>query len=693
MAAQVPSEGVGLLKSATPEAKGALQYMKRFGKGLALSPAEFLLPTVEPKISNYLFGSLAGGALGTLGDNVADDVPKPKTKAISSGYAGGGKVRVFNGALDALNSKSGRTGMFSVLDQLIEDAPFEKATADQWKKYLKPGREAVREDVRSPLRSNELEWAGPQFEEVMKQPSRDFTKDDMLRYLRSGRPDFYPQERNDFSSKQWRSPGGNSYREDLTMMSDPSWPGYEGGHFPENTISWSRKQQMPGNDLLVDELQSDVHQAATARGADGQRLGYAPRGVRPRSLDDIILDSREAVQDRATQRFRDQYGRDPDVYHDEAFDDILQNEMDNLRLPSEGQPPDTPFRDEGWIRHELQKNLLNAAQGGHDSLSVIHPDTIQGRYGDNPGLGKFYETSVVPELERLAKRYGAQFHPGGVDAIPGTSPVENTWKQALDDLGDLEIDDGMHPEELQSAANNAIRIMEDNGVDIDRLPAIHRRVLRTFAAAGENQYDPEALRFVVSGARNMIQDNLNKKTFEGRQKKNPRIQLSPELRAKILRIGVPLYGLGAGAVIADHNEDSQPAQYGEGGKVGALAQAVKALNLNPKATLSARNIPAQDAEQAVQQAVATLPKEEQASYINRIFNGDTDSLMEALEDLHRRLFPARAVEEQYARPLPPPPVKVGTHGTMSDEEFNRRVLGIGKARGGLASIMRMIRSN
>lgn len=685
MAAQVPSEGMGLLKSAAPETKGALQYMKRFGKGLAMSPAEFLLPTVEPKISNYLFGSLAGGALGSLGDNVADDVPKPKTKAISSGYAGGGKVRAFNLFKDAVNARSGKDGMFSVLDQLVEDAPFEKATADQWKKYLKPGREAVREDVKFPLRSNELEWTGPIWEEAMRQPGRDFTKEDMLRYLRSGRPAFSSEITSHFDNKQWRSRGGMDYHEDLTKFDSPHHPGFEGSHFDPDTISWSRVQSMPNNDLLVDEVQSDLHQQAT-RKIGNSRVGYAKKGEEPRSGPDL-------AHSEALRRFEEDEGRP--FAHGTEDEDLLNNILDEVTEDHNligGQPPETPFRDEGWVRHELQKNLLKSATHGYDSMSVIHPDAVQRRYGDNPGLGKFYQTTVIPELEKLAKRYGAKFDPGGVES--GPSDVEQTWAKAIDDLGLIDVHDDMDHEELARRAQYAMDTMEENGFDADRLPPRVRMVLDNFAGATNHRYDPEALRTSIAMARNQIQNHLNTLNFDGRAKTNPRIQLDPELREKIKRIGVPLYSLLGGAAIQQgQSDDEEPAQYGEGGKVGALAQAVKALNLNPKATLSARNVPIQDAEQAVQQAVATLPKEEQASYINRIFNGDTDSLMEALEDLHRRLFPARAVEEQYARPLPPPPVKVGTHGTMSDEEFNRRVLGIGKARGGLASIMRMIRSN
>lgn len=89
MAAQIPVAGKA--KEVPEIAKGALQIAKKYGKKALASPFEFFLPTIEPKMSNYLFGSVAGGGLGTLGDDaeeVAEEVPLPR--AVSR--AKGGKV-------------------------------------------------------------------------------------------------------------------------------------------------------------------------------------------------------------------------------------------------------------------------------------------------------------------------------------------------------------------------------------------------------------------------------------------------------------------------------------------------------------------------------------------------------------------------------------------------------------------------
>lgn len=94
MAAQIPVAGKA--KEVPEIAEGALQIMKKYGKKALASPFEFFLPTIDPKMSNYLFGSVAGGGLGTLGDEageIAEELPPPRAVA----RAEGGKV----GALKA----------------------------------------------------------------------------------------------------------------------------------------------------------------------------------------------------------------------------------------------------------------------------------------------------------------------------------------------------------------------------------------------------------------------------------------------------------------------------------------------------------------------------------------------------------------------------------------------------------------
>lgn len=109
MAAQVPIPGSNAAKTANQAddvGKGALQILKKYGMKALKSPIEFLSPTIDPKMSNYLFGSVAGGALGTLGDE-SEETPEEGLEEFSEeeepplpravGKAKGGKV----GALKA----------------------------------------------------------------------------------------------------------------------------------------------------------------------------------------------------------------------------------------------------------------------------------------------------------------------------------------------------------------------------------------------------------------------------------------------------------------------------------------------------------------------------------------------------------------------------------------------------------------
>src|SRR5690606_34090173 len=116
----------------------------------------------------------------------------------------------------------------------------------------------------------------------------------------------------------------------------------------------------------------------------------------------IMDDWGSILEEMAFKQFREKFGRDPDltgplVQVNRGDDDrselmgILGELQDQYRVPVGGEPVETPFMDDGWIRHELQKNLLEAAEQGDEGLAVIHPENIRGRYADNPGLGKFYE--------------------------------------------------------------------------------------------------------------------------------------------------------------------------------------------------------------------------------------------------------------------------------------------------------------
>lgn len=108
-------------------------------------------------------------------------------------FQAGGKVAGLKQAASVLWDKYNRgktvqPGMFSTLDELIADAPFDEVPADQWRKYLKPGRMLRREGVQFPLKKEELAQSGGLEQFLDLRAGERVSKDEVRRYLQAGRP-------------------------------------------------------------------------------------------------------------------------------------------------------------------------------------------------------------------------------------------------------------------------------------------------------------------------------------------------------------------------------------------------------------------------------------------------------------------------------------------------------------------------
>lgn len=68
-------------------------------------------------------------------------------------------VEEFEPIISYLRDKLPQLGFFSTLDDAIKSAPFEKASPEQWKNYLKPGLTVQRGGVMFPLKAEELHYA------------------------------------------------------------------------------------------------------------------------------------------------------------------------------------------------------------------------------------------------------------------------------------------------------------------------------------------------------------------------------------------------------------------------------------------------------------------------------------------------------------------------------------------------------
>ncbi len=68
-------------------------------------------------------------------------------------------VEEFEPIISYLRDKLPQLGFFSTLDDAVKSAPFEKASPEQWKNYLKPGLTIQRQGVSFPLKAEELHYA------------------------------------------------------------------------------------------------------------------------------------------------------------------------------------------------------------------------------------------------------------------------------------------------------------------------------------------------------------------------------------------------------------------------------------------------------------------------------------------------------------------------------------------------------
>lgn len=87
--------------------------------------------------------------------------------------------------------KTAQPGMFSTLDEVIKEAPFDTNSADQWAKYLTPGRMLKREGAQFPLKKEELEHSG--LSERLSSGilgDHPVTKEELRAQLLAGRPEF-----------------------------------------------------------------------------------------------------------------------------------------------------------------------------------------------------------------------------------------------------------------------------------------------------------------------------------------------------------------------------------------------------------------------------------------------------------------------------------------------------------------------
>jgi len=370
---------------------------------------------------------------------------------------------------ESQNAKAPMLNQFSVLDQLIQQAPPSLTKGPrpgtEWRSYLQPGRMLTREDVQFPLKKEEIQYSNLQ--PILDSPD-PISHEDLLDRLRTGRPEFGAKH----LSKDGRDDLEHLYRArvDPDDGSVPSMSlgrpqyseyGHESPHYEEmlttmpgvdtyhqhfqgyDPLFWSRgtTQQSPSGALgqLIEEIQSDHHARAAEKNIFGEgnaRVGYKkPFEYKPTqftlkrnaSLDDLVSDymDRNVTGDPDADDFDEAIGR--------AERQALRQAGNLGRIPGLGK-----FLDKTELSYPLYQAL-----GGTDSLSDFFSGDVHSQYrqflrNQHEGTldpAEFTGTSVVGPNGEIHgflpndPRFDPIISPSG----KSRAELEDEWLKALQD--------------------------------------------------------------------------------------------------------------------------------------------------------------------------------------------------------------------------------------------------------------------
>lgn len=476
-----------------------------------------------------------------------------------------------------------RTGFFSPLQEAVRQSPQQTMPLEQWERYLQPGRTVQREGIQFPLKQAEVETALSGLIRGMS-PAFKPESDLLIRAIEVGLPQL--QERVGkprFSEGRLshHSPG-SAIEESVTELPGLNYPQ---GHYGPDTLSWSRTtshQTNQGPVRLVEEIQSDIHQQRQKIRSEGLPPGF--EGLR----DEYEVMARRAEAGELSEEEIEEY--------------------EELRgMIEEYLVPDAPYSDpKEYAQLELSKQLLKAAEQGEEYLALTRGSDQIERYQNGEseqlrsGMKHFYDKIYPSVMKKLGKRYGAEMIEVEVPVdIPrelrfedtvrttGFEPheIERNIGMGLTDLDDIDsMENGIELSEmalddinqqltsdeqfkLRSIINRAeerLEILTDNIETLDNAPAAERE--RALQKVGENGGKAlHVMRALFKKVRELGQEGS--KTF-------PALKLTPEVREKIKKAGVPLFG-SAGATAVLPEEETEVPTFQKGGKVKGLLEVIQ----------------------------------------------------------------------------------------------------------------------
>lgn len=506
----------------------------------------------------------------------------------------GGKVEALKDAWDHIDKRVRQRmphqNFFSTLHELIKGAPMEQMPPDQWANYLKPGRMLKREGLEFPLKKEELKYVGIEdiLREAMEKGQTPLTKLDLADAASKRRPVFVPRTEGEdnFLPYSHANPtyGGNEdvgYWERITGM--PGL-GYD-THFGTEALSWSRGTTTPtprgGQMRLIDEIQSDLHSDAADWGLRLPNGRWRPARVLQNAglTDPPALERRGYRTPEQEARFQVLDTWDPDA----LYEDHLMEEYLTLKET----PPDAPFKntaDYGAL--EIKKNLLEAVDDDMGYLGITNAEDAMGWFGhgdaQRAGMEHAYDVVYPNELEKLARKYGAPFGP----VATNLSAAQVLPKALHFPTGDLDLPDFITslrataehngPEYVHGNMLTTLRNLRDTwettlreSGDLDEMTRTLAQYddllddIKNIKAGDVDVHIPQILddlRHVIEeGTRHLGMKRLRGGNADSAARHFPAMTLTPEVKEKIKRIGLPLWmltgaGIGLDALSEDNDE-------------------------------------------------------------------------------------------------------------------------------------------
>ena len=300
-------------------------------------------------------------------------------------------------------SKIGRP-FYSKLDEALESVAREKGTMDEFMKELK-SKPGVKE---TEIRERGIDKA---LSARKQSPDSDLpvTKDRLRKLLADNPPQDIEEtvlEGGNTEFKNWSTKGGQNYREILLHMPEDSSGAagdYVGSHWTQpNVLAHIRVSDFTNPEgkkiLLVDEIQSDWHQAGRK---EGYKTGYEGGKISMLSKEYDALSQRRKDLLKAAEEMPD--GGEAFAQLVNEANDItpklmgLQTKMDDLRTAQNRGVPDAPFK-KNWHEMAMKRMLDYAAENGYDTIAITPGAEQAKRYDLSKHLN---EVRYNPEFKRI----------------------------------------------------------------------------------------------------------------------------------------------------------------------------------------------------------------------------------------------------------------------------------------------------